>query len=253
MIQSVDRALKILDYLKINPKGSGVTEVATHLQIAKSSAHRLLATLVEHNYVQQNDNQNYVLGLKFIEMNNYVISNLDILGSAHPLIEQLCDDVDEIVHLVQLRDFEVVYIDKVENSQSIRIYSQIGRTAPLYCTGVGKVILAYKDSLFIENYLSYQKEFKVFTPYTVKDKQELLDRINRIKDSGYGFDDQEHELNIRCVSAPIFNHEHQVNHAISVTGPIHRMTDEKIQQIIPKLLKCTQEISKSWGYVPKKF
>lgn len=249
MIQSVDRALKILDFLKTNPKGYGVTEVATHLQIAKSSAHRLLFTLVEHNYVQQNKNQDYVLGLKFIEMNNYVVSNLDILTTAHPLIEQLCYDIDEIVHLVQLRDFEVVYIDKIENNQSIRIYSQIGRTAPLYCTGVGKVILAYKDSNFVNSYLNYQKEFKQFTPYTVKNEQELYKKLKRIQQYGYGYDDQEHELNIRCIAAPIFDHQHNVHHAISVTGPIHRMTDEKVQQIIPKLLNCTEQISRSWGYI----
>lgn len=251
MIQSVDRALKILDLLKLNPKGVGVTEIATHLQIAKSSAHRLLSTLVEHNYVQQNSNQNYVLGLKFIEMNHYVISNIDILESAHPLIEKLCEEVDEIVHLVQLRDFEVVYIDKVENNQSIRIYSQIGRTAPLYCTGVGKVILAFKDDGYINSYLNYQKDFKVFTPYTVKNKEELFKKIQSIRENGFGYDDQEHELNIRCVAAPIFNHEHQVKYAISVTGPIHRMTDEKIQQIIPSILKCSNNISKVLGYIPK--
>lgn len=250
MIQSVDRALKILDFLKTNPKGYGVTEVATHLQIAKSSAHRLLVTLLEHNYVQQNEHQDYVLGLKFIEMNNYVVSNLDILSTAHPLIEQLGYDIDEIVHLVQLRDFEVIYIDKIENNQSIRIYSQIGRTAPLYCTGVGKVILAYKDSNYINSYINYQKEFKPFTPYTVRNAQELYKKLECIRQNGYGYDDQEHELNIRCIAAPIFDYQHNVNHAISVTGPIHRMTDEKVQQIIPKLLNCTEQISKNWGYTP---
>lgn len=251
MIQSVDRALKILDFLKNNPKGYGVTEVATHLQIAKSSAHRLLATLVEHNYVQQIENQDYILGLKFIEMNQYVISNLDILSIAHPLIEGLCQEIDEIVHLVQLRDFEVVYIDKVENNQSIRIYSQIGRTAPLYCTGVGKVIMAYQEPQYIDNYLNFQKEFTQFTPYTVKNSGELMERLHQIRKNGFGYDNQEHELDIRCVAAPIFDYQNKVQFAISVTGPIQRMTDEKVQKLIPYVLECTQQISKKLGFVPR--
>lgn len=251
MIQSVDRALKILEFLKDNPKGYGVTEIATHLQIAKSSAHRLLATLVEHNYVQQTENSDYVLGLKFIEMNNYVVSNLDILSIAHPLIEKLCHEIDEIVHLVQLRNFEVVYIDKVENNQSIRIYSQIGRTAPLYCTGVGKVILAFQEPEYVERYLTIQKEFKQFTPYTVKNREQLMEKLKQIRKNGYGYDDQEHEMDIRCVAAPIFNYQNQVQFAISVTGPIHRMTNEKIQKLIPFVLECTKQISEKLGYIQK--
>ncbi len=248
MIQSVDRALFILEFLKNNPKGYGVTEIATHLQIAKSSAHRLLTTLEKHNYVQKTGNGNYSLGLKFIEMNNCVVTNLDILAIAHPLIEALCHEVDEIVHLVQLRGDEVVYIDKVENNHSIRIYSQVGRTAPLYCTGVGKVILAYQERSFVENYIQSIKEFKLFTPYTVKNRSELENKLLSIQSLGYGFDNQEHELDISCIAAPIFNHSKEVQFAISVTGPTVRMTEEKLMKIVPAILKCANEISIKLGY-----
>lgn len=247
MIQSVDRALIILEYLKGKSKGSGVTEIATQLQIAKSSAHRLLATLEMHNYVQKTNLGHYALGLKFIEMNHYVVSNLDILTIAHPLLERLCDEVDEIVHLVQLRNNEIVYIDKVETKQSIRIYSQIGRTAQLYCTGVGKVILAFQQRDFVERYLDSLKEYRSYTEYTVKNRVELEERLHAIRKLGYGFDNQEHELDISCIAAPIFNYSNKVSYAISVTSQSLRLTEEKIEAIIPHVLKCAKEISKQLG------
>lgn len=247
-IQSVDRALEILDFLKTTPKGYGVTEIATHLQVAKSTAHRLLSTLEERHYIQQLEDSNYALGLKFIEMNQHVTKHLDILSIAHPLLEKLCEEVDEIVHLVQLRGDEVVYIDKVEPNQSIRIYSQIGRTAQLYCTGVGKVLLAYRSEDYLQRYLKKHPDFKAYTPYTVKNEAELRKRIQDILKNGYGFDDQEHELDICCVAAPIFDYSGEANYAISITSPTSRMTDTKQAAIIDKLLAFSKALSKQMGY-----
>ncbi|WP_428909963.1 IclR family transcriptional regulator [Niallia sp. Krafla_26] len=251
MVQSVDRALRILELLKEHPRGQGVTEVANSLQVAKSTAHRLLISLERHGYVQKVGKEStYHLGLKFIEMNYFVVKYLNIIEAARPLLEKLGRETEEIVHLVMLDDQEVVYIDKVDNQSTIRIYSQVGRRAPLYCTGVGKCILAYRNEEEILRYLN-QVQFKRFTEHTFVRAEELVKELHMVKINGFSYDNEEHELGIRCVAAPIFDYKGEVRYAVSVTGQLHRMTDEILDHTIPKLLETVEEISMKMGFQKK--
>ncbi|GAA0321466.1 IclR family transcriptional regulator [Bacillus carboniphilus] len=248
MIQSVDRALYILDILKNNPRGLGVTEIAGRLEVAKSTAHRLLASLEEHGYVQKVGKEaNYRLGLKFIEMNQVVVENLNVVELARPYLEQLSSATGEIVHLVMLDGYEIVYIDKVDNSSTIRIYSQIGRRAQLHCTGVGKAILAYYDDTRINEFIK-NNDFRSYTENTITDGQALLQELKYIRESGISYDKEEHEPGIQCVAAPIKDHQNNVQYAISVTGPLTRMTQEKLKECIPKLKETVNHISRQLGY-----
>ncbi|MDW0116193.1 IclR family transcriptional regulator [Sporosarcina thermotolerans] len=248
MVQSVDRALRILELLKENPSGQGVTEVANALEVAKSTAHRLLLSLERHGYVQKVGREStYRLGLKFIEMNYFVVKHLNIVEIAKPIIEKLSKDTGEIVHLVMLDNQQVVYIDKVDNQSSIRIYSQVGRRAPLYCTAVGKSILAYRNEEEVLEYID-QVSFKRFTEHTFVNGEDLIKELHAIKKRGFSYDNEEHELGIRCVAAPIFDYTGEVQYAISVTGPENRMTDEILKSTIPKLLETVEEISIKMGF-----
>ena len=248
MVQSVDRALRIIELLKEHPSGQGVTEVANFLQVAKSTAHRLLQSLERHGYVQKVDRDStYRLGLKFIEMNYFVVKHLNIVEIAKPLIEKLSKETGEIVHLVMLDNQQVVYIDKVDNLSTIRIYSQVGRRAPLYCTAVGKCILAYKNEEEVLGYIN-QVDFKRFTEHTFATGEELVKELHAIKTRGYSYDNEEHELGIRCVAAPIFDYKGEVQYAVSVTGLLDRMTDEILKDTIPKLLETVEEISIKMGF-----
>ena len=219
VVQSVDRALRILELLKEHPSGQGVTEVANFLEVAKSTAHRLLLSLERHGYVQKVGREStYRLGLKFIEMNYFVVKHLNIVEIAKPIIEKLSKDTGEIVHLVMLDNQQVVYIDKVDNQSAIRIYSQVGRRAPLYCTAVGKSILAYRNEEEVLEYID-QVPFKRFTEHTFVNGEDLIKELHAIKTRGFSYDNEEHELGIRCVAAPIFDYTGEVQYAISVTGP----------------------------------
>ena len=249
MIQSVDRALQILELLRKNPRGLGVTELSISLQVAKSTAHRLLMSLEEHGYVQKIGREStYRLGLKFIEMNYTVTKNLNVLEIARPFIENLSKETGEIVHLVTLDGQEIIYIDKVENSSTIRIYSQIGRRGPLHCTAVGKSILAFLEESEA-NQLIDNIEFPRFTDYTLTTREALLNELEIIKKDAYSYDNQEHEMGIRCVGAPIFEHNGRPQYALSVTGPLDRMSDEILQHHIPLLKETVKKISRSLGYI----
>ncbi|KZS43911.1 IclR family transcriptional regulator [Paenibacillus glucanolyticus] len=252
MIQSVTRALDILEFLKLNPGGLGVTEIAQKLDVAKSTAHRLLASLEEQDYVQKTGKDSiYSLGLKFIEMAEVVTENLKIVDIARPLIEKLSRDTGEIVHLVMLDGNEVLYIDKVENASTIRIYSQIGRRGPLYCTGVGKAILAYLPEDEVDQLLA-GITMQPFTEYTLTTPEELKQEFQTIRANAFAYDNEEHERGIRCVAAPIFDHTQKSRYAISITGPITRMSDDILREYIPWTKETAQAISRKMGFNPTK-
>lgn len=249
MIQSVDRALQVLELLRENPRGLGVTEISIALKVAKSTAHRLLMSLEEHKYVQKFGKEStYRLGLKFIEMNYIVTKNLDVVELARPFIETLSAETGEIVHLVMLDGQEIVYIDKVENSSTIRIYSQVGRRAPLFCTAVGKAILAHLNENEAKQMISKIK-FKRFTDYTLTSVESLENELVSIKTNAYSYDNEEHEMGIRCVGAPIFDHNGRPQYALSVTGPLDRMSDKILDHHIPLLKETVNKISRSLGYI----
>ncbi|WHX40352.1 IclR family transcriptional regulator [Mesobacillus sp. AQ2] len=249
MIQSVSRALHILEILKDYPKGLGVTELAQKLDVAKSTVHRLLMSLEEYDYVQKLGKDSvYRLGLKFIEMNEVVVENLNIVEVARPLIEGLSKSTGEIVHLVMLDNNEIIYIDKVENNSAIRIYSQVGRRGPLHCTGVGKSILAFLSEQEVDRLLSGYT-MKRFTENTLTTIEELKTELKSIRENQFSYDNEEHEKGIRCVAAPIFDHRQRPQFAISVTGPLTRMSDEQLEEIIPKMKETAAEISRRMGYV----
>ncbi|WP_202081689.1 IclR family transcriptional regulator [Caldalkalibacillus salinus] len=248
MIQSVDRALKILELLKDHPQGLGVTELANRFGVAKSTIHRLLMTLEHHQYIQQDETQGtYQLGLKFLEMNEIVVGNLDIVRIARPVLERLSEEAGEISHLVMLDQDEILYIDKVETSSTIRIYSQTGKRAPLYCTGVGKAIIAHIDHPQ-QRKLVDKMDYQPYTKHTICDRESLLIELDKIKSQGYAEDNEEHELGIRCIAAPIFDHEGRANYAVSVTGPLTRMSDNRIEALIPKVKEAALQVSRKLGY-----
>lgn len=248
MVQSVDRALELLNYLKVEDKGFGVTELANKMGIAKSTVHRLLASLEKQNYVKKLENQGtYVLGLKFIEMGQVVVGRLKIIETAKPLLQKLTNEVGEITHLGMLEGFELVYIDKVEANSTIRIYSQTGRRAPLHCTGIGKCLLAYFPEEKLNAFFK-EAELNSFTPNTFTKEDELRKELKTIRGQGYAFDNEEHEEGIRCVAAPIFNHQGEVIYAISATGPVSRMSVEKANNSISLVKETAQKISERIGY-----
>ncbi|GKV64837.1 MULTISPECIES: IclR family transcriptional regulator [unclassified Sporosarcina] len=246
-VQSVDRALLILEKLKDTPKGLGVTELSTELHVSKSTAHRLLTSLLKKGFVRQNlENQKYMLGLKLIEFGQTVTDHLDIRSAASGHLRRLAEKVGETAHLVIRERSEIVYIDKIESSATIRMFSNIGKRAPMHCTGVGKAILAflpYQDIVAIVE----EKGLEKFTSKTIIELDALFEHLEMIRNRGYSIDDEEHELGIKCAAAPILNYKGEVIAGISVAGPIMRVSEEKLGEMSREVLKTSKAISMDLG------
>ncbi|WP_130859358.1 IclR family transcriptional regulator [Gracilibacillus phocaeensis] len=248
-VQSVERSLSILEYLADEPNGASIAQLSAEMGLAKSTIHRLLQTLMVRGYIQQDEQTGYYqLGVQCLTLASHFLGQLDIRSVAKENLKQLSQDAEEVVHLCILDQDEAVYIDKVESKQTLRMYSQVGKRAMLHCTGVGKALLiGYEASQWEQ--LAENKGFPKFTDTTITNLEQLKEEIGNIQAQGYAIDEQEHEKGIRCIAAPILDAEGKVVAAISIAGPIERMTKSRVQtDLVPVIRKQSQLISQKLGY-----
>lgn len=247
MIQSVDRAITILNRLAERGGRASLAELARDMDLNRSTVHGLLATMRYHRLVSQDNEGRYVLGLKLFELGSAAIARLDLRTVAGPILQRLVDQFHETVHLVVGDGLDVVYIDKRESPQSMRIVSQIGRRLPAYCTGVGKAMLAFKPEAKLAALLD-RAELQPHTANTITDRGALHAQLQEIRRTGYALDDGELIEGLRCVAAPIRDHTGQVVAALSISGPSVRLKPEKIERLIPAVKQAAADISDQLGY-----
>lgn len=246
-VKSVDHALSVLEKLKENSQGMGVTELSVRLELSKSTVHRLLMSLSAKNYVRQEPiTKKYNLGLKFIEIGEHVNESLDIRKIAAPQLAELSRKTKETVHLVVMENFEAVYIDRVESDSTIRMYSRIGKRLPMHCTGAGKVFLAHLPPKSWELFLEGNQLIE-FTGNTLISERVLLTQLKLIKKNGFAIDDEEYEAGVKCIAVPIRDLHGEVIATISVSIPAIRFTEEGIDSIIKILKDASHKISGELG------
>lgn len=248
-VLSVDKALLIVKLLAEKGRDMKLTEIAEELDINKSTLHGLISTLKFHGFVDQDaKTQMYRPGLYLIDLGDIAARSLDIIRISLPIIETVRDRLQETVHIAKLHNdnMDVIYVNKKESKQSMRIFTSIGATNPSYCTGVGKVLLAYLDENALERLL--QRDFECYTPKTITDKEEFVRNLAACRRDGYAVDDEEYSIGLRCVAAPIFDHAGRAVYGISISGPTVRMTEEKMQSCITTICEAADNISRKIGY-----
>ncbi|WML38096.1 IclR family transcriptional regulator [Neobacillus sp. OS1-2] len=251
LIQSIERAAGVLELFLTSDQELSVKEISEKMGLSKSTVHGIIKTLEVRGYLQQNrDDSKYKLGMKLFELGNRVSQQFDLGKIARPIIKELVEELEETVHLVVFEREEVIYIEKLDGPRQLRIYSQIGKRAPIHCTGVGKAILAYQSEKEINRLLS-NSEMEPFTEYTITDKEELKRHLHQIREKGYSIDDEEIELGLKCVAAPIFDHHGKVLGAISCAAPKVRMNNERLGEVIKGIKQAALRISASMGYEAK--
>jgi len=247
VIQSVDRALGILDVLSKSKNALGVTEIASIMGLHKSTTFGLLTTLEKRNMVKQiSETGKYALGLRLFELGNIVYERMDLRNIVKPYLESLSQEFEETVHFAIEDEGMVVYIEKIESSRAVVGKSSIGKRNPLYCTGVGKCILAFMPEDEFVSKLPVQ--LQSYTKNTITSLEDLKRELAKIRENGFGIDNEEIEIGLRCVAAPVKDHTGKVIGAISISGPSMRLTDERIDQIKGSLIQATTRISNNLGY-----
>lgn len=248
IVQSVERALSILEVLSDYIEGLGVTELSEKVGLHKSTVYRLLSTLIHAGYVVQDMETNkYKITVKLFELGSKKIEGMDLLTASKPYTKRLMEKLNEVVHLVIMDETDIIYIDKVEADNPIRMASTIGKRSPLYCTATGRAMLAYlPEEEVIEIWEKSEIEKK--TENTITDFNLFLNHLDQIRKQGYAVDNEEHELGVRCVGAPVFNRFGKVEGAISISGPSNRVTQDMVEDIAKEVIKCAELISKEIGF-----
>ena len=246
-IKVLNKAFSILDIFLKNNAPISMTEISEELGLYPSTIHRILDTLKYGGFVEQDSStQKYQLGLKLVELGMTRLNNIDLVKEARPFLKGLSKKCDETVHLAILEDTEVLYLAKEESSQTIRMISYVGKRAPLHCTALGKVLLAFLPSDKMDKILEKIELFKL-TENTIISKQNLIEELNRIKQQGFALDIEENEKFVRCIAAPIRNYQSKVIAAASISGPSYRINEEKQNYLKEELITTCQNISSRLG------
>lgn len=193
----------------------------------RGTLHRQLSHLVEEGLLDLDRNQCYVPGLRLLKFASLAWARNEVRLLAEPHLKALHRLTGETVHFAVLRGAQVVYLDKVEGRQSVRMYSEVGKVSPVHCTGVGKAALSVLPDALLQERIA-GLEFRVFTAQTHASAAALLAEIAAIRREGVAYDRQEHEEGIHCVAAPVRSDDKSLVAAISVTAPVYRISMQQL-------------------------
>jgi DNA-binding IclR family transcriptional regulator len=247
-VQVIDRVFQILDLLAENKGELGATELAQQLQLHKSTVHRLLVTLEQHRFLQKNpDNAKYRLGWRLFELGMLAVSRVELHSMARPHLEVLVKQTGETAHLGVVAGGELISIASVETDRSLRLPGTVGRRSPLYCSSQGKSILAFSAEAVAAEMIR-GIEFKGFTRNTITSAARLMQELERVRKCGYALDNEEFESDLRCIGAPVFNHEGKVIAAMSIAGPTYRIGNREIPRLAAAVVQASKKLSAVMGY-----
>lgn len=247
-VQSIDRAVAILDCFSEEKKELRLSEISERLGLNKSTVHGIISTLKYHGFISQDEEtQKYKLGIRFVEFGDLVINSMNIRNAAVPVIDAVCERIEETVHIAMLDGLDVVWIEKRECTKSIKTSTKIGARLPAYTTADGKIIICYQNKDKIKNYLP--KRIPQYTKNTITNKGEFIKKLEEMKKNGYAIDNEEYVEGLKCVAAPIFDHDGKVRFSLSTTGPAFRMNEERIKELIVIIKEAANEISHRIGYM----
>jgi IclR family KDG regulon transcriptional repressor len=247
-VQVLDRALSILEVLGQEEPELTLAELSERLRLPKSTVHRLLGVLEQHRFVEKAARGGkYRLGLRLFELGSKVIANLDLRERARPYLERLVLETGETTHLCVLDDGEVLYLEKVEASRTVRVPSIVGQRYPVHCGAAGKSLLAFLPDDELDK-LIRARGLKAYTSNTITTLAQLRSELQLIRDRGYAIDNEEFEQGLRCIGAPVRDYSNKVIAAISIAGPTFRITEEKIPALARSVVAVAKELSAELGY-----
>jgi IclR family KDG regulon transcriptional repressor len=222
-VRVLERAIRLFSVLS-SGEGCSLTEIAQQAQLNGTTAFRLLSTLEQHRFVQRDrGNGQYRLGPACLELARAYLESTDVVQASMPVLEELRDHTRETVHLAILDRMEVYYLAKIPGYHAIGLMaSRAGTYAPAYCTGLGKVLLAFLSEGDVRAYCE-ERGLERLTPNTITDVEALIAQLETVREEGYALDLSERHPGVYCVAAPIRAAHGEVVAAISVSGPEYRM------------------------------
>jgi DNA-binding IclR family transcriptional regulator len=246
--QTVLKALDVLECVANAEQPVSAPQVAKLLKISRPTAYRLLSTLVSRGYVAEVDGARFRLGTQVLSLSKKVLESIDLPDVARPYLRQLSDLANETVNLAIREEEDILYIARVESSQSIRMMSTIGTRSLLHSTSMGKAVLAFlpeEEQTALVNKLPLPP----CTPATITERGLLAKELAAVRKQGFAIDNEENEAGVRCIGAPIFDHTGYAFAAISISGPAYRLSLARLKALARPLVEATAAVSARLGHV----
>ncbi len=246
-LSSVSNALRMMKAFSNETNELGITELAKTLDVAKSTAHRIASTLVEDGFLEKNPvNEKYRLGLALFRLGALVRRRMNVSYESRPMLMDLRARTNETILLAIPDEDQILYAFHLESSHAIRMRSDIGVRKPMVCTAEGQVLLAYMPETDRSSILD--NPIKQRTAHTITDTGALIAKLATIRTNGYSLEDQESEIGMRSIAAPIYNSERDVVASVALAGPVIRMKDGLIPSLADQVIQTAMEISHRLGY-----
>lgn len=247
-VQSLDRTFGILKMLAQEPNGLSLAMIAEGEDLPKSTAFRLLAVLMQHEYVRKNSETNlYRLGPAFLELSSRYLNSLELKTESAPFMSELAAALGTIVFLARRQGNRMVYIDKQDQYTSLRKYSIIGQQKPLYCTSLGKALILDLPDDEVRTLLSGEI-FEKFGPNTHSGVESLLVDLRECRERGWTRDNEEAEPGINCVATPIRDYRGEVISSISTSWVLESRPDLTPAKAAVHVVRAAEAISRNMGW-----
>lgn len=241
LVKTLLKSLSILECFTEKTSELGITEISEMLGLYKSNVFNILTTFEEAGYVEKNlENNKYRLGTKILELAYTISSNIDFRRIILPYLQKIAEQSNETAYLGMPYKNEVLYLDMIIPKNTLPTKSILGDTAPLYCTAIGKAMMAYYPEDRIMEVIS--EGLVPVTNNTITEKDKLLEELKRIVSKGYAVDNMENEYGIKCVGKPIFSRKGQVIAGVSISGPSLRFSNQNIELFADILDKNVKQI-----------
>lgn len=245
-VKVLHKTFDVLEAIKRTPEGAVLAEISRQVELPKPTVHRILGTLEARGYVGRRDDGRYVLGQKLFATLNETSIDQVLSRVSLPILERLVASCRETVNLGILDGGEIVVINTVESPQAVRMASKIGNRRWVHSTALGKVLLAGMPDKEVQHLLK-MKGTPALTPHTLTTRTAVLEDIHRVRAQGYAVDNQENEMEGRCVAAAITDGKHRTVAALSISGPVFRMDMEHLCSLVPDLKQACDALSKAAG------
>jgi DNA-binding IclR family transcriptional regulator len=250
-LSSVANSIRLLGSFSGDENELGITALAGRLRLAKSTVHRLAATLTAARFLEQNgDTGKYRLGLALFELGALVRRRMDVANEARPQLRELLEKTGETVQLGIVDHLSVLYVYEMESRRAIRMAAAVGGRAPLHCTAVGKVLLAFLPPDHLKQVLD--AGLTAYTPKTLTRREAILAMLAEVKARDYATDDEESETGLRAIASPVRNHSGAVIAAVGVAAPVQRMSKKEMQTWVPSVIETAAAVSARLGYTPSR-
>ncbi len=246
-VRVVDRIFDILETLAASSSPMGLSEIARNTGMSKSTVHRLLTSMRARHYIEKRGDASYSIGYKLIETVSLHINSLELLTEAKPFLSSLMRDLDLTAHLGILDGCDVVYLEKMDVYPNTRLYTQVGYRSPAYCSSMGKCLLACLSGDELSEALHLCK-FEKHTPNTITDLREFKRHLRVVRRQGWAMDNEEYQPGHRCVGAPVFDYRGSPVAAISASGSIAQLSNDKLDLVIREVKETARNLSRRMGY-----